>query len=121
MGLPGDAGDAVIRPGSVIWVEFDPVSGREQGGRRPAVVVSSAAHLTAATTLVTVVPATSRDRGWPNHVLLRGGTGLTTATLAMTEQVRTIARDRVAEQAGQVDDGCLAEICGWVHRWLVTV
>lgn len=120
MGLPGDAGVAVIRPGSVVWVEFDPVSGREQGGRRPAVVVSSSEHLMAATTLVTVVPATSRDRGWPNHVLLRGDTSLGSATFAMTEQVRTIARDRIVGQAGQVDTQCLAEICGWVHRWLVT-
>jgi mRNA interferase MazF len=65
-----------MRPGSVIWVEFDPVSAREQGGRLPAVLVSPADHLTAATTLVTVVPATSKARDWPNHVLLRGSIGL---------------------------------------------
>jgi mRNA interferase MazF len=111
----------VIRPGNVVWVEFDPVSGREHGGRRAAVVVSSTEHLAAATTLVTVVPATTRDRGWPNHVVLQGGTGLTVATLAMTEQVRTIARDRIAEPAGQVDDECLAEIYSWIHRWLVSL
>lgn len=107
-----------MRPGSVLWVEFDPVSGREQGGRRPAVVVSSADHLSAATTLVTVVPATSTDREWPNHILMSGPTGLPTPTLAMTEQVRTIARERVVGEAGFVDADCFETICQWVHRWL---
>jgi mRNA interferase MazF len=108
----------VIRPGSVVWVDLDPVHGREQGGRRPAVVVSSEDHLIAATTLVTVVPATSRDRGWPNHVTIRGATGLDVATFAMTEQVRTIARDRVVSTAGEVEQASLAEICEWVRRWI---
>ncbi len=107
-----------MRPGSVLWVEFDPVAGREQGGRRPAVVVSSADHLLAAATLVTVVPATSRDRGWPNHIALSGPTGLPTPTVAMTEQVRTIARDRVVDHVGHVDADCFESICQWVHRWL---
>lgn len=107
-----------MRPGDVVWVELGPVSGREQGGRRPAVVVSSADHLAAATTLVTVVPATSRDRGWPNHPALTGSTGLGGATFAMTEQVRTIARARVVGVAGSVDDACLAAVCAWLHRWL---
>lgn len=108
----------MIRPGSVVWVDLDPVRGREQGGRRPAVVVSSADHIAAATTVVTVVPATSRDRGWPNHVALHGGTGLGVATFAMTEQVRTIARDRVVSTTGEIEDANLVEICGWVRRWL---
>lgn len=107
-----------MRPGDVVWVELGPVSGREQGGRRPAVVVSSASHLAAATTLLTVVPATSRDRGWPNHVALTGPVGLDGATFAMTEQVRTIARERVVGRAGSADDECLAEVCAWLHRWL---
>ena len=81
-------------------------------------VVSSADHLAAATALVTVVPATSRDRGWPNHVALQGGTGLEVATFAITEQVRTIARDRVVNVSGEIEAASLNEICEWVHRWL---
>jgi mRNA interferase MazF len=108
----------VIRPGDVVWVDLDPARGREQGGRRPAVVVSSADHLAAATTLVSVVPATSRNRGWPNHVALQGGTGLDVATFAMTEQVRTIARGRVVGTSGEVEEASLDEICEWVRRWL---
>ena len=107
-----------MRPGDVVWVELAPARGREQSGRRPAVVVSSLDHLQAATTLVTVVPATSRDRGWPNHVALEGPIEVAGAILAMTEQVRTIARERVVGSAGSVSSDCLADITAWVRRWL---
>lgn len=118
MGLSCGGWLEVILPGSVVWVDLDPVRGREQGGRRPAVVVSSEDHLAAATRLVTVVPATSRDREWPNHVALQGPTGLDVATFAMTEQVRTIARDRVVSTSGEIEEASLVEICEWVRRWL---
>ncbi|MCZ4539166.1 type II toxin-antitoxin system PemK/MazF family toxin [Dietzia maris] len=72
-------------PGEVIWVVVDPAVGREQSGRRPAVVVSSRAHISLADTLVMVVPVTSVDRGWSNHVLLRGDV-LDRDSWAMTEQ-----------------------------------
>lgn len=108
-----------MRPGSVVWVELAPAEGREQSGRRPAVVVSSTDHLASATTLVIIVPATSRDRGWPNHVPLIGQTGVAGPTFAMTEQVRTISRSRVVRDAGDVAPECLVEIMEWVHRWLV--
>ena len=108
-----------MRPGDVVWVELAPARGREQSGRRPAVVVSSLDHLQAATSLITVLPATSRDRGWPNHVALEGPVELAGVTLAMTEQVRTIARERVVGSAGSVNSDCLADITAWVRRWLV--
>jgi mRNA-degrading endonuclease toxin of MazEF toxin-antitoxin module len=33
----------VLGHGDLIWTDFDPTKGREQAGRRPALVVSSAA------------------------------------------------------------------------------
>lgn len=121
MGFTRATGFVVIRPGAVIWVRFDPVAGREQGGRRPAVVVSSADHLIAASTLVTVVPVTRTQRGWPNHIPLTGSTGLDEPSFAMTEQVRTIARERASESIGRVDAECFTAICRWIHRWVADV
>ncbi|MHB1066121.1 MAG: type II toxin-antitoxin system PemK/MazF family toxin [Candidatus Nanopelagicales bacterium] len=107
-----------LESGAVVWAELGPSAGREQGGRRPVVVISSPDHLDLVDSLVTVIPCTSRDRGWPNHVALAGQTGLDRLTLAMTEQVRTIARSRVVERAGTVDDRCLAAITTWLRDWL---
>lgn len=104
-------------PGELVWVVLDPVVGREQGGRRPAVVVSSRAHISIADTLVMVIPVTSVDRGWSNHVLLRGDV-LDRDSWAMTEQVRTVSRQRVVGHAGQVDAGTLADIRQWIFDFL---
>ena len=45
--------------GDVIWVDFDPTQGREQRGRRPALVLS-AAKTNRITGLHLVVPITSK-------------------------------------------------------------
>ena len=45
-------------PGSLIWTDFDPRTGREQGGRRPALVVSPK-PLFSASRFIIVCPITS--------------------------------------------------------------
>lgn len=96
--------------GAVVWVHLGPVRGREQSGHRPAVVVSSRHYLETVTTLVAVLPVTSTDRGWPNHVRLRGPHGLDRPSWAMAEQVRTIDRGRATGVSGIVDGATLAEV-----------
>jgi mRNA interferase MazF len=58
--------------GDLIWTAFDPVKGREQAGRRPALVISSAAF-TEFTNLAVVCPITSRVRPFPTSVVLPVG------------------------------------------------
>ncbi|QIM17383.1 type II toxin-antitoxin system PemK/MazF family toxin [Leucobacter insecticola] len=103
----------------VVWAELDPTRGREQAGRRPALVVASDLYLEQADTLAIIVPATSRDRGWPNHVPLVGAQlSLPQTTFAMTEQPRTITRDRLVGVAGVVDPEVMREVDGWLRDFL---
>lgn len=55
--------------GDLIWTDFDPTRGREQAGRRPALVISPATF-TANTGLAIVCPITSRIRPFPTSVVL---------------------------------------------------
>ena len=55
--------------GDLIWTQFDPTRGREQAGRRPALVVSPATF-TDYTGLAIVCPITSRIRPFPTSVVL---------------------------------------------------
>ncbi len=96
--------------GAVVWVHLGPTQGREQSGHRPAVVVSGRHYLETVTTLVAVLPVTSTDRGWPNHVRLRGHHGLDRPSWAMAEQVRTIDRGRITGVSGAVDGETLAGV-----------
>ncbi len=104
-----------LRRGAVGWADLTPTRGREQAGRRPVVVVASDGYLEVVTTLVIVLPVTTVDRGWPNHVPLSGTPGLDRASWAMTEQPRTVARERIVEITGIVDRECLASIDVWLR------
>jgi len=73
--------------GDLIWTDFDPTKGREQAGRRPALVVSSAAF-TENTGLAIVCPITSRVRPFPTSVVLPPG--LPIAGEILTSHIRSI-------------------------------
>lgn len=78
-----------------VWeADLDPVEGREQGGRRPVLVVSSPFHLNlTAAALVTVLSLTTAAQpGWLHRVRLDVGR---TTSYVITEQVRTISRARL--------------------------
>lgn len=55
--------------GDVIWLEFDPQAGREQAGRRPAVVLSPASY-NAPTSRALCVPVSSKAKGYPFEIAL---------------------------------------------------
>jgi mRNA interferase MazF len=103
-----------LKPGRVVWVDLEPVAGREQGGRRPLLVLSGSDYLEIVKTLVVGLPVTTVDRNWPNHVRLHGQTGLDRASWAMTEQPRTISRERIRSVAGSVTPATLALARRWV-------
>lgn len=107
-----------IRPGDVVLVDLGATIGREQSGRRPAVIVSSTDHLAVADQLATVMLCTTRERGWLNHIELGGTTGLPSSTFALTEQLRTIDRHRILRRTGSLDANCFEELLHWMRRWV---
>lgn len=109
---------ADLSPGVVAWAALEPVRGREQGGHRPVLIVASAGYLDAVTTLVIVLPITTTDRGWPNHIQVDGPSGLDRPSWVMTEQLRTLSRDRLTGVAGEVSVGCLAAVRTWLGDFL---
>ena len=109
-----------LASGDVVIVDLGDGVGREQRGRRPAVVVASDGYLRMASGLAIVVPCTSVDRGWRSHVPIVGDMTLRRRTFAMTEQVRVVSPDRICGRAGHVDPRCrrvLADVvCGWFDQ-----
>jgi mRNA interferase MazF len=61
--------DYVPDEGDIVWVDLDPRTGREQGGRRPVLVISPAGFFRAAR-LVIVCPITSKVRPFNSSVVL---------------------------------------------------
>jgi len=93
-----------LAPGAVAWASLEPVRGREQGGHRPVLGIASAGYLEAVTTLAIVLPITTVNRGWPNHVRVEGASGLERPSWIMTEQPRTLTRERLTAVAGAVNE-----------------
>lgn len=105
-------------PGEILWANLAPVAGREQGGHRPVLVVASEGYLRAVTTMAVVVPLTTVDRGWPNHVRVYGPHTLEHPSWAMTEQVRAIDRGRLTGRAGHAALATMAAVSLYLGDFL---
>ncbi|MEO6713808.1 MAG: type II toxin-antitoxin system PemK/MazF family toxin [Mycobacteriales bacterium] len=84
-----------LAPWQVWWADFTAPAGREQAGRRPAIVVGSALACSLPNGLAVVVPCTGVDRGLPYQpaVRLSGRT-----SFAMCDQIRALRRDRLVQR-----------------------
>ncbi len=75
--------------GDIAWVDFDPVRGTEQSGRRPALLLSSRLYHEGARRAL-VCPITRRIRNWPSEVILPSG--LKTEGAVLVDQIHSIDR-----------------------------
>ena len=73
--------------GDVVKMSFDPQSGHEQAGWRPALVISPSAY-NRASSLALLCPITSRQKGYPFEVPLPNDFAITGAIL--TDQIRSL-------------------------------
>ena len=96
------------RQGDFVALTFDPQSGHEQRGRRPAFVVSK--DLFNRTTGIAIVcPVTNTRRGFPFHVPVPAGSDLT--GFIMVEQVKAVDfRSRAAYRIDRGSEELLAEV-----------
>ena len=84
--------------GEVVWLS-SPQAGREQAGRRPALVLTPA-PFNSRVGLAFVCPVTSRVKGYPFEVALRGVDGL--SGVVLVDQLRGLDwRTRRAEFSHQ--------------------
>lgn len=94
--------------GDFIALTFDPQSGREQKGRRPALVVSNNLF-NKHTGLAIVCPITNTRRDFPFHVAV--GDDATLTGFVMVEHVKSIDfRTRRARRIGRATHAVLDEV-----------
>ena len=94
--------------GEVVWLSFSLQAGREQAGRRPALVLSPA-PFNSRIGLAFVCPVTSRVKGYPFEVTLRGAGDV--SGVVLVDQLRSLDwRARCAELAGRAPATVMAEV-----------
>jgi mRNA interferase MazF len=94
-----------MRRGEIYLADLNPVQGSEQAGTRPVIIVSRDA-INDNSPVVIVVPTTGAEHKpklYPTHILLKAGEGgLTKDSVAVAEQVRAIAKNRLRTIVGQL-------------------
>lgn len=73
--------------GDAVWISFNPQSGHEQAGRRPALVLSPSAY-NRKVGLAIFCPITNQIKGYPFEVILPPGLAVTGAVLS--DQVKCL-------------------------------
>lgn len=97
--------------GDVWFADFDPTEGREQAGRRPALVISADQFNHGPSGLVIVVALTTRDWELPVHVPLDPPEGgVRERSYAMCEMVRSISRERLVDYWGNVSRETMRQV-----------
>ncbi|UNK59463.1 endoribonuclease MazF [Buttiauxella ferragutiae] len=92
--------------GDVIWIDFDHVAGHEQGGNRPAVVLSPFAYNNKVGLLL-CVPCTTKAKDYPFEVELSGER----ESVALADQITCVDwRARKVTKKGSVSVAELADI-----------
>ena len=94
--------------GDLVWLDFTPQAGREQAGRRPALVLSPRAY-NAKTSLAIVCPITSHAKGYPFEVALPPGGKI--GGVVLSDHVKILDwRQRPATKAEKVQAAVLRAV-----------
>lgn len=84
------------RRGQIYWVDFSPTKGSEQDGRRPAVILSNdVANQHASVVVVAPITSKTKNKKYPQNVMLPANDPLPKAGLILCGQVRTVSKQRL--------------------------
>ncbi len=94
-----------ILKGDVFYADLDPVIGSEVGGRRPVVIIQNDIGNKFGPTVVAAITSRPKKKQYPMHVPVKAPLGgLTSDSVIMLEQIRTIDKQRLGQFLGHVDD-----------------
>jgi mRNA interferase MazF len=94
--------------GDIVWINFDPQSGHEQAGRRPALVLSPQKY-NFKVGLAIFCPITKNVKGYPFEVLVPKGVKVSGSILS--DHVKNLDwRAREAEFIGKLPDNVIKDV-----------
>jgi mRNA interferase MazF len=104
----------IPRYGDLVWLNFEPQAGREQRGRRPAVVVSSTAY-NEVVGLAIFCPVTSKIKGYPFEVPLPESNKI--SGVILSDQVKSLDwHERNAEFIEKLDPLTMSRVSSLMKK-----
>ncbi len=92
-----------MKQGEIWDVYFDPVLGSEQGGRRPALIISGNLANNNLNTII-ACPLTSKLKKYHGNLILKpsASNGLSKTSEVMTIHIRSLSKERFLERMGAI-------------------
>ena len=97
----------MVNKWDICFCNLDPTQGSEQKGVRPVLVISNNAvnHNLPVSTVLPLSSVKSSDKIYPTEVMLEVGiTGLPKNSVAMVQQIRTVAHSRLENPIKNLQD-----------------
>jgi len=105
--------------GDAVWITLDPQEGREQAGRRPALVLSPAAY-NGKVGLALLCPITNQAKGYPFEAAVP--TGLRVSGVVLADQIKSLDwRARKVMRICSVADPVVAQVMRRLQTLLPSV
>jgi len=100
----------MVKQGDIIWIDFDPQSGHEQKGRRPALVVSNNSfNKLTSNKMIMICPITNTNKNFPLHIKLDSNNKAT--GVIMCEQAKILdIQSRNFEKFDEISEDLLNEV-----------
>lgn len=94
-----------IKRGEIYYADLRPVIGSEQNGIRPVLIIQNdVGNHYSPTVIAAAITSRKRGRNMPTHVSVPDEQpGLNKCSTVLLEQVRTIDKERLKEDIGQMD------------------
>lgn len=92
----------MVSRGDIYRADLDPVKGSEQGGQRPVLIIQNdVGNQYSPTVIVAAITSKISKARLPTHIEISGqSSGLPRDSVVMTEQLRTIDKQRLTSKMG---------------------
>ncbi|AMV69719.1 Programmed cell death toxin YdcE [Pediococcus damnosus] len=104
--------EANVKRGDIFYADLSPVVGSEQGGLRPVLIVqNNIGNHYSPTVIVAAITAKIQKPKMPTHVgITAAETGVERNSVILLEQIRTIDKQRLKDQVGQLAVSKMLEV-----------
>lgn len=103
--------------GDFVWVSLSPISGHEQAGRRPALVISPKSY-NRKTGLCVLCPATRQAKGYAFEVTIKSDDGI--SGVVLSDHLRSVDwKARSIQFIRHVSDSDLSEVIARIEALLI--
>lgn len=98
-----------ILRGEIYYANLNPVSGSEQGGIRPVLIIQNNTGNYFATTVI-VAPISTKQSKLPTHIQLPPTDKIKHNSVILFEQIRTIDKKRLISYLGKIPKSLFADV-----------